>query len=40
MDIIYNLIFRIEYLVICLVTDTIDDLILYLGSEKGHALDF
>ena len=40
MDIIYNLIFRIEYLVICLVTDTIDDLVLYLRSEEEHALDF
>ena len=26
-------------LVICLVTDTIDNLILYLGSEEEHALD-
>ena len=24
---------------ICLATDTIDDLILYLGSKKEHALD-
>ena len=27
-------------LMICLSTNTIDDLILYLGSEKEHALDF
>ena len=26
-------------LVICLAMDTIDDLILYLGSEEEHALD-
>ena len=25
---------------ICLATDTIDDLILYLRSEEEHALDF
>ena len=25
---------------ICLATDTIDDLILYLESEEKHALDF
>ena len=25
---------------ICLSTDTIDDLILYLGSKEEHALDF
>ena len=24
----------------CLATDTIDDLILYLGSKEEHALDF
>ena len=25
---------------ICLVTDTIDDLVLYLRSEEEHAFDF
>ena len=25
---------------ICLATDTIDDLVLYLRSEEEHALDF
>ena len=27
------------YIVICLATDTIDDLILYLRSEEEHGLD-
>ena len=27
-------------LIICLLIDTIDDLILYFGSEEEHALDF
>ena len=39
----YNLLFDFYnwiYLVICLATDTIDDLVLYLRSEEEHALDF
>ena len=32
--------FKIGYLVICLSMDTVDDLILYRGSEEEHVLDF
>ena len=38
MDTIYDL--NWIYLVICLATNTIDDLVLYLRSEEEHAFDF